>query len=73
MAGLTVPFGALTGADLVVDAVYEGGTAGNAGDDPISRLVPVGNGEVSVDEPAAAAIRWPCSIRASPTQIGPTT
>lgn len=39
----TVRFDQLTSADLRVDAVYEGGTAGNVGDDPIGRLVPVGN------------------------------
>ena len=27
-------------ADLIVDAVYEGGTSGNTGDDPISKLFP---------------------------------
>lgn len=38
-----VPFGSLSGASLVLDQVYEGGTAGHAGDDPLSRLPPVGN------------------------------
>lgn len=39
-----VPFADLASVDLVVDRVYRGGTAGNAGDDAISRLVPgVGN------------------------------
>jgi hypothetical protein len=38
-----VEFGQLATADLVVDRVYRGGTAGNAGDDPLSRLLPVGN------------------------------
>lgn len=33
----------LTDADLVVDRVYRGGQAGNRGDDPISKLLPVGN------------------------------
>ena len=37
------PFEALGGSDLHVDAVYKGGRAGNSGDDPISRLLPVGN------------------------------
>lgn len=35
-----VPFSDLDSADLVVDAVYEGGSRGNAADDPISRLLP---------------------------------
>lgn len=39
----TVPFDELAQADLIVDAVYEGGTSGNAGDDPIGKLLPVGN------------------------------
>lgn len=33
----------LNNADLVVDATYEGGTAGNAGDDPISKTLKTGN------------------------------
>jgi hypothetical protein len=36
-------FAELATADLVVDAVYEGGRAGNVGDDPLARLLPVGN------------------------------
>ncbi|MFI7543757.1 hypothetical protein [Actinoplanes sp. NPDC049599] len=39
----SVPFGALTVADLVLDAVYEGGVSGTAADDPLQRLLPVGN------------------------------
>jgi hypothetical protein len=38
-----IEFAALGRADLVVDAGYRGGTSGNAGDDPIHRLLPVGN------------------------------
>jgi len=38
-----VPFAALDLSDLHVDALYMGGSAGNSGDDPISRLLPVGN------------------------------
>lgn len=38
-----VPFAELAQADLVVDRIYRGGVAGNRGDDPISKLVPVGN------------------------------
>ena len=30
----------LDGSDLIVDAVYEGGSFGNTGDDPISKLFP---------------------------------
>jgi hypothetical protein len=36
-------FDALPTADLIVDAVYEGGTKGNTSDDPISRLLRGGN------------------------------
>jgi Restriction endonuclease AspBHI N-terminal/Restriction endonuclease len=36
-------FDDLPDADLVVDAIYEGGTAGNASDDPLARLLPCGN------------------------------
>ncbi|WP_179789907.1 hypothetical protein [Actinopolymorpha rutila] len=36
-------FDKLRGADLVLDAEYAGGTAGHTGDDPIQRLLPVGN------------------------------
>jgi hypothetical protein len=36
-------FDHLATADLVVDAIYEGGTKGNASDDPLARLLPCGN------------------------------
>ncbi len=36
-------FETLASADLVVDAVYKGGAAGNVGDDPLGRLLPCGN------------------------------
>jgi len=38
-----IPFDKLIDADLTVEAVYEGGTAGNTGDDPLGKLIPVGN------------------------------
>ena len=39
-----IPFDQLDDADLIVDAIYEGGQKGNVADDPISRLLPgVGN------------------------------
>nr|BFE55670.1 restriction endonuclease [Dactylosporangium thailandense] len=38
-----VPFEALAAADLVLDAAYAGGTAGTSADDPLQRLLPVGN------------------------------
>ncbi len=37
------PFDQLPTADLVVDALYEGGTIGNASDDPLGKLLPCGN------------------------------
>lgn len=37
------PFAELGAADLIVDANYESGRAGHAGDDPLGRLLPVGN------------------------------
>lgn len=33
----------LSTCPLVIDAIYEGGTAGHAGDDPIGKILPVGN------------------------------
>ncbi len=36
-------FDRLPGADLVLERVYRGRTAGNTGDDPLARLLPVGN------------------------------
>ncbi|MBL8027793.1 MAG: restriction endonuclease, partial [Fibrobacteres bacterium] len=36
-------FDELDKADLIIDAVYEGGTRGNAADDPIGKLLRVGN------------------------------
>lgn len=38
-----IPFDELTTADMAVEAVYKGGIAGNSGDDPLGKLVPVGN------------------------------
>ena len=38
-----IAFNDLLNADLVVDQIYEGGNAGNAGDDPISKLMGTGN------------------------------
>jgi hypothetical protein len=38
-----VPFEALTDVDLVVDQLYDGGNAGSVADDPLSRMLPVGN------------------------------
>lgn len=40
---VTTGFNQLASTDLQVDAVYEGGRAGNAGDDPLGKLLPVGN------------------------------
>jgi hypothetical protein len=37
------PFDKLSNCDLIIDAVYEGGKQGNVGDDPINKLLPVGN------------------------------
>lgn len=39
----SVRFEALESADLVVDAIYLGGTAKNVTDDPVAKLLPVGN------------------------------
>lgn len=41
--GKSISFDALGGADLHVDAVYESGRSGNAGDDPFPRLLRVSN------------------------------
>lgn len=38
-----VPFTDLPSSDLTVDRTYVGGRGGNSGDDPVSRLLPVGN------------------------------
>lgn len=41
---MIVEFDNLRGSDLVIDAIYKGGTKGNTGDDPISKLFPqIGN------------------------------
>jgi hypothetical protein len=54
-----VPFAELGSADLHVDRIYNGGVAGNAGDDPLSRLVPVGNqgGFRYAGSPSAGSVR----------------
>lgn len=41
--GPVFPFGGLESVDLIVDAVYAGGSAGSAADDALARLLPVGN------------------------------
>src|SRR5262245_21217969 len=38
-----IEFAALDSADLIVDATYRGGSAGNAGDDPLNVLLGCGN------------------------------
>jgi hypothetical protein len=38
-----IPFSELDAADLYVDAIYQGGRVGNAGDDPFPRLLKVSN------------------------------
>jgi hypothetical protein len=43
MSNRIFPFEQLSGADLILDASYEGGSQKNAGDDPICRLVGCGN------------------------------
>ena len=40
---LPVPFDQLATADLTVERVYQGGSAGNWADDPLAQLLPVGN------------------------------
>jgi hypothetical protein len=41
--GNTVPFGELQSVDLFLDSTYCGGTSGSVADDPLNRLIPVGN------------------------------
>ena len=41
--GRTFKFEDLSSTDLYVDAVYEGGRRGNAGDDPLNALLNVSN------------------------------
>lgn len=38
-----VGFDQLEGADLVIDRIYQGGRVGNTADDPLGKLLPVGN------------------------------
>ena len=40
---MNTPFSELEMSDLIVDRLYEGGSKGHAGDDPLSKLLPVGN------------------------------
>jgi hypothetical protein len=40
MAQKEVLFDNLENSDLYIDCIYKGGTAGNAGDDPLIKLVP---------------------------------
>jgi hypothetical protein len=52
-------FERLPDADLVLDRTYQGGSAGNAGDDPLARLLPIGNqgGFRYKGSPAADSVR----------------
>ncbi|MBK9246086.1 MAG: restriction endonuclease [Burkholderiales bacterium] len=43
MTSVRVPREALSRSDLIIDATYEGGRAGNAGDDPLGPLIGVSN------------------------------
>lgn len=43
MASVRIERDRLSHSDLIIDAVYEGGRAGNAGDDPLSPLLGVSN------------------------------
>ena len=38
-----IKFQNLASSDLIVDAIYEGGSQANIGADPISKILPVGN------------------------------
>jgi hypothetical protein len=38
-----IPFSDLEDADLIIDAVYEGGNTGNIADDPLAKLLRGGN------------------------------
>ncbi|MGH2777282.1 MAG: restriction endonuclease [Actinomycetota bacterium] len=71
-----VQFADLRSADLVVDALYEGGTSGTVADDPLARLLPVGNQggfryagsprrgsvRIAVLYTTAAEVDWPDSL-----------
>ncbi|MET0966968.1 MAG: restriction endonuclease [Nakamurella sp.] len=43
MSGGPIEFDKLAAADLTVDQVYRGGVSGTSADDPLNRLLPVGN------------------------------
>ena len=43
LAQRTYSFADLPDADLVIDAIYQGGPKPNASADPLARLLPVGN------------------------------
>lgn len=68
--GAEVAFGELADADLVVDAVYEGGTAGTVADDPLARLLPVGNqgGFRYAGSPRRGAVR-PAVLYTTATEV----
>lgn len=54
-----IPFMDLAFSDLHVDTVYEGGKAGHIGDDPLGKLLPVGNagGFRFVGSPSKGTVR----------------
>ena len=50
-----IPFSEIASADFHVDAVYKGGTAGNIGDDPSTKMLPIGNaGGFRISGPTSA-------------------
>jgi hypothetical protein len=55
-----VRFSELASAPLVIDATYEGGTIGNTGDDPLGKLLRVGNqgGFRYLGSPASRSLKY---------------
>ena len=49
------PFSALPTANIVIDAVYEGGTKGNTGDDVLGKLIPGAGNQ--------GGVRWQFGMR----------
>ena len=54
MNAKVISFDELAEADLIVDAVYLGGAANNAGDDPLNKLTRCGN----MGGPSSCSLPW---------------
>ena len=76
--GNPVPFEELQSVDLVLDRTYRGGSSGSVADDPLNRLIPVGNAggfryKGSVEAPLLIALYTTGTESDWPDSLDPST